>query len=636
MLAVDPAKRPPTALALLTAVHRSYLRFEPIARRRRRRLILAAVGLGLTLALVSLAYLIYHRTRASFERDRSVAVLPFQNLSPDSEDAFFTVGIQDEIAAALSRLADLKTIGSDSTRSYLPGMHRDLAAIGRELSVRHLLEGSVWRANGEMRVLLRLIDLRDPAHPWTQSYARPVKNVFALQNEITRVVAAQLETRISSSESAALNTPPTTDSQAYDLYLRARSLSLARSDPPVSQIFSDGRHAIALLNQAISRDPNFALAYCELARWHDELYFQRNLGPPEERAIDHRSLAEVALEKARRLRPDSGAVHLAGAIHALQINRDVEGARYEIERARQTLPNNAQVETIAGRVARRADHWPEALHCFERAVSLEPRDVSLRILLADTDRCMRHYEDFDRVMASAIALTPAEKLGFLPLHQALGRLESSADIAPLRAAFAEQSAAHQLDDADKASAEMNIAVWSHDPDAISRFLASKHVEASFNGIAYPDAWFEALAARMRGDNAGAMTAFTAARSEMVKRTFSSPAEGVPLSILAIIDAGLGLKQEAIDEGKRACELSSFQANNLDATTVGCNLAVVYAWTGETDLAFAELNKLIDRPASSHTICQPTYGDFELNPFWDPLRNDPRFEALVKRLRPVRL
>lgn len=633
MLALDPAERPQSARELLTAVHRCYVRFEPHARARRKHLLVASGVAALLLAAIFVGTRFYQHARSVARSEKSLAVLPFENLSPDTEDAFFTVGMQNEIAAELSQLADLKTIGPQSTRSYLPG-HRDLPTIGRELGVRHLLEGSVQRGSGTIQVSLRLIDLRDRSRSWSQSYQRPVEEIFALRNEMTHAIAAQLQTRVSPRENAALQRPPTTDLQAYELYLRARTLSPARSELSAAQVFVDGRQAIAMLNQAVTRDPDFALAYCDLAKWHDELYFQRSIGPPEEQAVDHRSLAEVALEKARRLQPDSGAVHLALATHALQINNDAENAGYEIERARQTLPNNAQVETLGGRVARRADRWDEALHCFERAVSLEPRDANLRILLADTYRCMRRYEDFDRAIASAIALTPSEKLGTLPLHRALGPLESSADMTPLRTAFAEQSAGHQLDDADKSSAEMNIAVWSHDPNAIARFLATKHVEASFNGVAYPDAWFEALAARMRGDDAAAIAAFNTARPQMEKSAFSAPAEGVPLSILAIIDAGLGRKDEAIQEGKRACELSSFETNNFNATTARCNLAVVYAWTEETDLAIAELSKLIDRPASSHAICQPTYGDFRLNPFWDPLRNDPRFTAMVEKLAPL--
>ena len=631
MLAVDPAERPQSARELLTAVHRCYVRFEPRARSRRKHLLIASGSAALLLAATVVSTWFHQQAQARADRERSIAVLPFQNLSPASEDEFFTVSMQNEIAAELSGFASMRTIGPYSTRSYAPEKRRDLAAIGRDLGVRHLLEGSVRRDSGSMQVFLRLVDLRDPQRSWERSYQRPVGEIFALQNEITRAVAAQLRTRISSSEMAALDLPPTTDLQAYELYLRARTLQTAEAS--VAQLFQHGRQAIAMLNEAVARDPNFVLAYCELARWHDELHFQRNVGPREEQAVDHRSLAEIALAKARRLQPHSGAVHLAHARHAIQINRDAEHAAHEIERARHTLPNNPQVETIAGRIARRADRWDEALHCLERAVLLEPRDARLRVLLADTYRCMRRYEEFDRHIAAAIALTPAEKLGMLPVHRALGRLESSADMAPLRAAFVEQSAAHQIDDADQASAEMNIAVWSKDPDAISRFLATEHAEVTFNGVGYPDAWFEALAARMRGDNAAALAAFNAARPAMEKRVISAPAEGVPLSLLAIIDAGLGRKSQAIQEAKRACELSTFKTQNFDAVTVRCNLAVVYAWTGEIDLAIAELSKLVDRPAASHAVCQPSYGDFRLNPLWDPLRNDPRFIGLVQKLAP---
>jgi serine/threonine-protein kinase len=633
MLSIDPAQRPQSARELLAQVHRCYLRFEPRARLRRKHLLVAAAIAAVLLATGLGGLWLHRHAKAVAQRDRSLAVLPFENLSPETEDAFFTTGMQNEIAAELARFARLKTIGPESTRFYRAGLPRDLPGIGQELGVRHLLEGSVRRGSGIMQIALRLVDLRNPGHPWVESYERPVAEIFALRNEITRAVAAHLQTKVSSREAAALDEPPTSDVQAYELYLRARSLASARSQSSVAEIFQDGQEAIALLDQAIARDPDFVLAYCELANWHDELFFQRNVGPAEAQKVDHRSLAEMAFEKARRLQPNSGAVHLALALHALRINRDPDHAGYEIELARQTLPNNAQVEAIAGRVARRADCWEEAVQDLERAASLEPRDAPLRILLADTYRAIRRYEDFDRHVAHAIALTPANKLGGLPLHRALGRLESTADIAPLRAAFTQQLAAGQLDASDKASGEMNIAVWSHDAEAITRFLATPHGEVTFNGMAYPDAWFEALAARIRDDDAAATAAFTRARPQIEKRSLSTPSEGVPLSIVAIIDAGLGRKEQAIEEAKRACELSTFKSQNLDATTVRSNLAVVYAWTGENDLAIAELRKLVERPAASHVVCQATYGDFRLNPFWDPLRHDPRFIEIVEKLAP---
>ena len=633
MLAVDPAERPQSARELLAAVNRCYVRFEPRARLRRKHIVVGSSIAAFLLAATLVGAWFYRQAEARAQREKSIAVLPFENLSAAGADAFFTVAMQSEIAAELSRFANLRTIGPYSTRWYPAGTQGDLRAIGRELGVRHLLQGSVRRGDGTMQVSLRLVDLRDPAGGWEESYERAVAEIFALRNEITRAVATRLRATVSAREMAALDLPPTTDLHAYELYLRARALRSEVSES-VAHFFLNGRQAIAMLDKAVARDPNFLGAYCELARWHDDLYFQRQVGPPEERAVDHRSLAEIALAKARRLQPEAGAVHLASAKHALQINRDPEHAEYEIQRARQTLPNDPQVESIAGRIARRADRWEEAVRCFERAVSLEPREVDARILLAQTYRCMRRYEDFDRHMAAAIALTPVEKRWMLPIERALGRLESSADMAPLRAAFAEQSAAQQLDDSDRASAEMNIAVWSKDADAIARFLATPHAEVTFNGVAYPDAWFEALAARMRGDNPAALAAFTVARAAIEKRVVATPAEGVPLSILAIIDAGLGHKEQAIQEAKRACELSTFDKQNFDATTVRCNLAVVYAWTGEIDLAIAKLTELIERPAASHVVCQPTFGDFQLNPLWDPLRGDPRFAALVAKLAPA--
>ncbi len=182
----------------------------------------------------------------------------------------------------------------------------------------------------------------------------------------------------------------------YDLYLQARALGTNKPSE-VAEVFSDGKRAIALLEEAIARDPNFVLAYCELAKWHDTLSYGREVGPPEERLIDHRALAEAALEKARRLQPDAGAVHLQLALHAL-FNHNPDEAEIQVQLARPSLPNDPELETLAGRVARREDHWDQALRCFERAVSLQPRDVPLRIVLAETCRHMRRYPDYDRNM----------------------------------------------------------------------------------------------------------------------------------------------------------------------------------------------------------------------------------------------
>ena len=635
MLAVDPAKRPQTARELLSAIHRCHAKFNTEARARRKRSKIVGAGAILVLGAVAFGIWLYQRAQSSAEMERSIAVLPFENLSANGEDTYFTVGMQDEITGDLAKLGGMKVIGSQSTRSYLPGKARNLPAIGRDLGVRHLLEGTVSRDHDQMRVALQLVDLRDGSHPWAEAYERPMKDVFALQSEITQAVAARLRARLSPKEKTEVDTPPTTDLRAYDLYLQARAMPSAMLLEAESvSFYTDAKRAIPMLEEAIRRDPNFVLAYCELARWHDELYFRRNVGPPEERLNDHRSLSEAALEKARRLQPDSGAVHLALARHALQISNNVKEGAIQIQLARNALPNNAQVEAIAGRAARRQDRWEEAIACFERAVSLEPRDVSLRALLASTYRFMRKYPEYDRTIESAIALTPADKLAELPVERALVRLECCADLAALREAIVRQTAAHQLDEAEPEIYWMMLAVWSHDAEGIARVLSNKHDPISWNGVVYPDAWFEALAARVRGDNDGAKKAFTIARRSTEQRVLADPSIGLDLSVLAIIDAALGHRELAVQEGRQACNLDSSKASNFLLPAVRSNLAVVYAWTGQNDLAIAELNALSDRPAPTNAIAQPTYGDFRLNPLWDPLRDDPRFEALVQRLAPV--
>ena len=220
------------------------------------------------------------------------------------------------------------------------------------------------------------------------------------------------------------------------------------------------------------------------------------------------------------------------------------------------------------------------------------------------------------------------------VERAFARSEKSGDLTSVREVITTQLATGQLDENNGVEALMMLALQSRDTAAVSHILLSKHPSLGWNTIVYPDAWFEALAARIRGDNNTAVRAFAIARPEMESRVNATPTNGVKLSVLAVIDAGLRRKEQAIDQGERARGLTPFKANNFDACTVRSNLAVVYAWTGENDLAISELSNLADRPASGSGISRVTYGDLQLNPVWDPLRSDPRFQSLVKRLAPV--
>ena len=633
MLAPDPKDRPQSARQLLSAVHRCSTKFSAEARSRRRRAALVATGTVLVVAGIAIGDWLFQRSKSSAEMERSIAVLPFENLSANGEDTYFTVGMQDEVTDDLAKLAGMKVIGSQSTRSYLPGKERNLHAIGRDLGVRHLLEGTVSRDHDQMRVVLQLVDLRDSGNPWTETYERPMKDVFALQSEITQAVVARLKARLSPNETAALDSPPTADLRAYDLYLRAQATGVLVKD--TVDLASLAQQRISLLDQAVEHDPKFVLAYCALAKAYDELFQAKDITPVEKRDVDYRALAAAALEKARRIQPDVGPVHLALAYHFLWANNDFSQARAEIDLARRTMPNSAELEMTAGAIARRQSRWDDAVRSHERAAALEPRAEDNLFALANAYRLMRQYDRFDGVINRLLGILPPDRSATYRVFRTFGPLEGEGELGPLRAAVATVTPEEDASGAIRDLHNLILALWNHDPDSVSR-ISKQAAETTFvfNATRYPKEWYEGLAARMRGDKKAAEAAFAAARLEVEKAVSADASDGRALSLLAMIDAGLGRRELAVQEAEHACDLVTFENSGPSAPVVRCNLAVVYAWNGQTDLAISTLNSLVNRPAGSNLPAQPTYGDFRWNPLWDPLRSDPRFTAIMKQLAPV--
>jgi tetratricopeptide (TPR) repeat protein len=457
-----------------------------------------------------------------------------------------------------------------------------------------------------------------------------MKDVFALQSEITQAVAARLKGRLSPNETVALDESPTADLRAYDLYLRAQAIDVLVKD--TAEWASVAQQRISFLDQAVERDPKFVLAYCELAKAHDILYLTRQVTPVENRTVDHRALAEAALEKARRIQPDIGPVHLALAYHFLWANNDLSQAHVEIDLARRTMPNSAELETTAGAIARRQSRWDDDVHALERAVTLEPRASEHLFALANTYRLMRWYDRFDSVMTRLLGVLPPDRSATHRVFRTFGPLESEGELGPLRAAVATVTPEEDANGAIRDLHNLIIALWNHDPDSISR-ISARAAETTFvfNGVKYPKNWYEGLAARMRGDKKGAQAAFAAARLEVEKAVSADASDGRALSLLAMIDAGLGRQEQAVQEAEHACDLVTFENSGPSAPIVRCNLAVVYAWNGQPDLAISTLDQLVNRPAGTNLPAQPTYGDFKLNPVWEPIRSDPRFQALVQRL-----
>ncbi len=641
MLAVDPRERPQNSRDLLESLERCRAKFLPSRVDGRGRAWLAAAVLSLLVAATMGGYrLLSDRTAkkpTEEPMDRSVIVMPFDNLSPDPNESFFTSGVQSEISSGLAGSNRLRVVSPESARALPPG-DLDPSKISQELGVGHLVEGSVRRDGDHLAVEVKLIDPKDAAHPWTHRYEGNLSDVFGIESEITRELARRLQAPFSSGQASAPAQGMTRDPLAHDLYLRAtQGPGFFKGPEDFRRVLNE---RLALLQRAVERDPDFTLAYCAIAGLHDEL-FDASSAIVEERAVDHRSLAEVALEKARRLQPSAGEVHKSLAYHLFLVIHDPEQARIELDLARTTMPNDLEIEQTTGRIAEQDGRWEAAARAFEKAAVLEPLDTHNYDELYNIYRCNRRYADADHAAARSLAHLTTVGVVAERLDRATGPLEERADLAPLRAALAALPA--ELDPADAGYPDpfrLVLALCEHDPEAVLRILPltkqPKSIGAA-NIIAgrwvYPKAWFEGVAQRMRGDENAARIAFAAARVELEKTVQSNPRDGRALSLLAVTDAGLGRTEDAVREGRHACDLTTPAKTAITAPAVACQLAVVYAWTGQLDQAFALLDDLVRHTAGKNLLFQPSYGDLRLNPLWDPLRADPRFEPLVRQIAP---
>jgi len=596
-------------------------KFEAVQKRRTRLrwTVITAASLGLVAIIAGIAIFSHYRARSMLATpEKSIAVLPFENLSDDKENAYFTEGVQDEILTYLAKIADLKVISRTSVMQYKSGLMRNLREIGQQLGVAHLLEGSVQRAGGKVRVNAQLIDARNDAHLWAQTYDRDLADVFAIQSELAQAIADQLNAKLSPEEKAAIKQPPTADLVAYDLYVRAQAFRAATSFN--ARLKENLLEAARLLDQVVARDPTFFLAYCRLAEVHDLMYFFGSDHTPTRLA-----LANTAIQTALRLRPDSGEAHLALAEHLYRGYRDHEQALAELALARRALPNDPLVFELTGFITRRQGRWEESTTDLKRALELDPRNLFLLQQLSFTYELQRRYRELAEVLDRALKLVPSD-----PDTRLVRALIDLAERADPRPAHATIDAVVAEDPAAKSIAErwFYVGLCERDKVGVSRALAIIPPEGISEGsIWWPRPFYEALAARARGDASGARAAFTAARAEVEKtmREQADYAQGI--TVLGLIDAGLGRKDDAIREGERAVALVPVSKDAIDGPDLMLNLAVIYAWTGEKDLALKQLAEATHLPSTLN------YGWVRLHPDWDPLRGDPRFEKIVASLAP---
>src|SRR6266545_4477875 len=509
--------------------------------------------------------------------DKSIAVLPFENFSEDKAFAFFADGVHDEILNDLAKIADLKVISRTSVMQYKNSATRNLPEIAQALKVAHVLEGSVQRSGNRVRVSAQLIDARNDTHVWVEKYDRELADVFAIQSEIAQKIAEQLQAKLSPTEKSAMNERPTSDLAAYDLYLRAKELIYDGEFNP-SRRREDFFKAVQLLDQAIVRDPVFLLAHCQLAYVHGQIYLY-NFDHTETRL----ALAETSVNAAVRLEPDSGEAHLAQASHFYWGYLDYDRAREELAKAQRALPNNTRIFWILGLIDRRQGRWDEAIRNLERAVDLDPRNASTIEDLGSTYSWLRKYEEAIAMANRALALEPRSiKLRTWPASIAV---HAQAGMAPLRTVVNTIEAEGPSSAADVAVDSFQLALRERDPAAAARALASISSEGDVGYFfKYPRAWYEGLLAKLRQDASGAQSAFTAARVEAEKMVLAQPGSVALLTVLALIDAELGDKEKAMQEGRTACDMLPLAKDAVVGVMLITNLARIYALTGEKDLA----------------------------------------------------
>jgi TolB-like protein/Tfp pilus assembly protein PilF len=553
--------------------------------------------------------------------EKSVAVLPFENLSDNKENDYFAAGVHDDVLSSLAKVADLKVISRTSVQQFKSGA-RNLREIGECLGVAHIVEGTARRAGNRVRVNAQLIDARTDAHIWTETFDRELTDLFALQSELAERITHALRVNLSPDERTNLYTHATRDVAAYELFLRARELFHWAGSGDARD---SGEQALRLINEAIDRDPNFALAYALGSRLHAELFWF---------GYDKRSSrlekAKAAAETALKIQPDLGEAHLANAFYHYYGFRRYDVARTHIIAAMRAIPNDAEVLNTAGVLDRRQGDWPASLANLGKARQLDPRNLSVFWNLLEIFLALHRYEEADRAISDALHLSP--NAHFFTLARSALPLFQKGETAPLRATLTKIPR-----DFDPGGAvttiRLRVSLMERNLDeaekALVRCSREKLNDNGFTGTAaalddytVPRSWYAGAIAGARGDLSGAAAQFASARAVVENDLAQSPNHPKSLAMLALIQADLGENAAAIHQADRAVELLPISKDAFDGPFIAATRAVVLAQTGERDRAIEALESLVGIPNG------PTAGTLKIEPQWDNLRGDPRFEKLA--------
>jgi serine/threonine-protein kinase len=549
-----------------------------------------------------------------------IAVLPFENLSNDREDASFADGVQDDLLTKLAKIANLRVISRTSVMQYRD--KHNTREVGDALRVSHVLEGSVRKTGAWLHINAQLIDARTDSHVWAEEYDHDLKDMFAVQSEIAQKVAERLHAKISLTEKLAIERPPTADLTAFDLYSRAKTLNLDSGGAFITKGKGNLLQRADLLNQAVAHDPTFFQAYCQLAWTHDQLYFFGLDRTPARLA-----LADAAIQVAFRLRPDAGEAHLARADHLYHGHLDYDGALAELETARQTLPNDAGLFELHGYIERRRGRQEEGLRDLKRAVDLDPRNVFLLQQIARSYDYLRRYGEEEAMFDRALAIKPND--AYLKSSRAFVEFDWKADTRPLHQVIDSIRATDPVAMPDVANQWLTCALAERDPAAVANALAAFGKNTIGNEtIRFNHGFVEGLIAQITKEDAKARYAFAIARAQQEKEVGAHPDDAGALCVLGLIDAALGRKDEALLEGRRALGLLPVEKDTMNGARILVGVARIAASVGDKNLACEQLATATRLPTSLLS-----YGQLKLLPWWDPLRGDPCFDKIVASLAP---
>jgi TolB-like protein/Flp pilus assembly protein TadD len=574
----------------------------------RRRNIIMLTGVGLAISAVAGFFLF---PRASDRKvEKSIAVLPFQSLSDEKENAYFADGIQDDILTNLSKIGDLKVISRMSVMSYRGDALRNAREIGKALGVATLLEGSVRRIGNRVRVNVQLINANNDEHIWAEDYDRDLTDVFAIQTDLAQKIASALQAKLSPTEKARLDRRPTQNPEAYLLFVQAHDYFNQRD-----MVAGISLKALPLFEQAIKLDPNFALAFADLSRVESWLYHSSEPVP------DRREKARFHANEALRLQPDLPEGHLALGYSYYYGDRDYERALAEFEIAKRDLPNEAQAYFAIGAIQRRQGKWAESTANLEKAAALDPKNPIIVTNLATSYIALRNFEAAEKALDRLIAVAPQSlqacaMKGFLAVAW-------KGDVSVAEKEFS--SVSPKIDSG-------GLMTWARFwvLTLQRRFPEALQVAQQFRGeilatpttAPCPKALLEGTSYLYLGDKEKATPALEQARLVAERLVHEAPQDPARHGQLGLILAALGQKDEAIKEGKRAVELLPESEDALDGPEGTAILAQIYAWTGESEDALRLLDHLLAIPNG------PTISMLKVDPAWDPLRKDPRFQALI--------